>query len=405
MIVIGADTHKGSHALAAVDAGTGRVRGSREIKADDEGHVAAVRWARGLDAERVWAIEDCRHVSRRLEQALLAAGERVVRVPPHRMGATRKAEREPGKSDEIDALAVARAVVKDGVEQFPVAYLDEQAMEIRLLCDHRNDLIAERTRTVNRLRWHLLTLCPELERSLKRGALNKARELDRVDRRLRKLSAGARVRIAHEQVSQLRSLNRQIDQLEAELRELVKVHRPELLAELGCGAVVAAILIGHTAGVKQFRNTLELRAADRNRPDPMLLRSAHPARLNRGGTASSTTRCTSSRSPAPNATPRPRSTSLAKRPKAKPRRARCAASSATSRAASTSSSPSHPPTNSKPSSPSQSPSASCPRSPSVPAPSERSSRSALRPARWSASPKPLRPTTDQRRSQARWRSR
>ena len=81
-------------------------------------------------------------------------------------------------------------------------------MEIRLLCDHRNDLVAERTRTVNRLRWHLLTLCPELERSLKRGALNQARELDRVDRRLRKLSAGARVRIAREQISQLRGLNR-----------------------------------------------------------------------------------------------------------------------------------------------------------------------------------------------------
>src|SRR5437764_10157245 len=122
------------------------------------------------------------------------------------MGATRKGEREPGKSDEIDALAVARAVVKDGVDQFPVAYLDEQAMEIRLLCDHRNDLIAERTRTVNRLRWHLLTLCPELERSLKRGAFNQSRVLDRVDRRLRKLSGGARVKIAREQVSQLRSL-------------------------------------------------------------------------------------------------------------------------------------------------------------------------------------------------------
>ena len=283
MIVIGADTHKGSHALAAVDAGTGRVRGSREIKADDEGHVAAVRWARGLDAERVWAIEDCRHVSRRLEQALLAAGERVVRVPPHRMGATRKAEREPGKSDEIDALAVARAVVKDGVEQFPVAYLDEQAMEIRLLCDHRNDLIAERTRTVNRLRWHLLTLCPELERSLKRGALNKARELDRVDRRLRKLSAGARVRIAHEQVSQLRSLNRQIDQLEAELRELVKVHRPELLAELGCGAVVAAILIGHTAGVKQFRTHSSFGLQTGTAPIPCSSGQRTQPRLNRGG--------------------------------------------------------------------------------------------------------------------------
>jgi transposase len=86
MIVIGADTHKGSHALAAVDEGTGRGRGSREIKADDEGHLAAVRWARGLDSERVWAIEDCRHVSRRLEQALLASRRRAGRegaAAPH----------------------------------------------------------------------------------------------------------------------------------------------------------------------------------------------------------------------------------------------------------------------------------------------------------------------------------
>jgi hypothetical protein len=46
MIVIGADTHKHTHALAAVDAGTGRVRGHRQIKADEAGHLAAVRWAR-----------------------------------------------------------------------------------------------------------------------------------------------------------------------------------------------------------------------------------------------------------------------------------------------------------------------------------------------------------------------
>ena len=52
MIVIGADTHKGSHALAAVDEGTGKVRGGREIKAEDAGHLAAVRWARELDGER-----------------------------------------------------------------------------------------------------------------------------------------------------------------------------------------------------------------------------------------------------------------------------------------------------------------------------------------------------------------
>jgi transposase len=283
MIVIGADTHKGSHALAAVDEGTGRVRGSREIKADDAGHLAAVRWARGLDEERVWAIEDCRHVSRRLEQALLAAGERVVRVAPHRMGASRKGEREPGKSDEIDALAVARAVVKDGVERFPVAYLNEQAMEIRLLADHRQDLIAERTRTVSRLRWHLLDLCPELERSIKRGALNQSRVLDRVDRALRKLPAGARARIAREQISQIRGLNRQVEQLRAELAELVKAHRPQLLAEQGCGALVAAILIGHTAGVKQFRKRSSFGLQTGTAPIPCSSGQRTQHRLNRGG--------------------------------------------------------------------------------------------------------------------------
>ena len=283
MIVIGADTHKGSHALAAVDEGTGRVRGSREIKADDAGHLAAVRWARGLDEERVWAIEDCRHVSRRLEQALLAAGERVVRVAPHRMGASRKGEREPGKSDQIDALAVARAVVKDGVERFPVAYLNEQAMEIRLLADHRQDLIAERTRTVSRLRWHLLDLCPELERSIKRGALNQSRVLDRVDRALRKLPAGARARIAREQISQIRGLNRQVCQLQAELAELVKAHRPQLLAEQGCGALVAAILIGHTAGVKQFRKRSSFGLQTGTAPIPCSSGQRTQHRLNRGG--------------------------------------------------------------------------------------------------------------------------
>jgi transposase len=146
MIVIGVDTHERSHALAAVDEGTGRVRGTREIKADEPGHLAAVRWARELDEDRVWAIEDRRHVSGRLEQALLAVCERVVRVAPKLMGASRRDEREGGKSDQIDAQALARAVVKDGVDRFPAAYLDERAMEIRLLFDHRDGLVRERTR-------------------------------------------------------------------------------------------------------------------------------------------------------------------------------------------------------------------------------------------------------------------
>ncbi len=283
MIVIGVDTHKRSHALAAVDEGTGRVRGNREIKADEAGHQAAVRWGRGLDDERVWAIEDCRQVSRRLEQALIAAGERVIRVAPKMMGASRRGERERGKSDEIDALAVARAVVKDGVERFPVAYLDERAMEIRLLSDHREDLVRERTRIQNRLRWHLLELCPELEAPLKRGSLSDLRQLERLDRRLRRIGSGARARIAREQLAQIRVLTRQARELERELAELIKAYRPRLVQEQGCGTLTAALLIGRTAGAQRFRSDACFGRQSGTAPIPCSSGQRTQHRLDRGG--------------------------------------------------------------------------------------------------------------------------
>jgi transposase len=231
----------------------------------------------------VWAIEDCRAVSRRLEQALITAGERVVRVAPNRMGASRKGERQPGKSDQIDALAIARAVVKDGVDEFPVAYLDEQAMEIRLLLDHRHDLVAERTRIANWLRWHLLALSPELERSVKRGAFNQARVLDRIDRQLRRMSGGERVRVAREQTARIRTINREAEQLKLELHELVKAHRPHLLAETGCGALTAAILIGRTAGAQRFRSDASLALLSGTAPIPCSSGQRQQHRLDRGG--------------------------------------------------------------------------------------------------------------------------
>ncbi len=116
--------------------------GELDVRADEDGHRRAVRWARALEAQCVWALEDCRGVSGRLERALLTAGEHVLRVPPKMTGISRRGEREAGKSDQIDARAIARAVLREGIDRFPTAFLDEQALEIRLLCDHREDLVA-----------------------------------------------------------------------------------------------------------------------------------------------------------------------------------------------------------------------------------------------------------------------
>jgi hypothetical protein len=125
------------------------------------------------------------------------------------------------------------------------------------------DLVAERTRAQNRLRWHLLELCPELERSLGRGAPAEPRQLARIDRRLCRLPACARVRIAREQLAQLRVLPRRVDALERELHALVKAHRPQLLAETGCGALTAALLIGRTRRRATVPKRRQLRPPER----------------------------------------------------------------------------------------------------------------------------------------------
>ena len=82
MVVVGADVHKRTHTFVAVDE-VGRELGSKTFDAITPGHQAAVRWARErFGGDLVWAIEDCRHLSTRLERDLLNAGQSVVRVPP-----------------------------------------------------------------------------------------------------------------------------------------------------------------------------------------------------------------------------------------------------------------------------------------------------------------------------------
>ena len=126
------------------------------MPATNAGHGQLLGWAlqRWADGGLRFAVEDCRQVSTRLERTLLAAGQAVVvRVPPKLTAGSRSSARTRGKSDPIDALAIARAALRE--PDLPLATLDGQFREIRLLVDHREDLVAARTQIQNRLRWHL----------------------------------------------------------------------------------------------------------------------------------------------------------------------------------------------------------------------------------------------------------
>lgn len=252
VVVVGIDVHKGTHCAVAVDEAGRQLHRPMTVRATDAGHRQLLRWARQTFPEGgvEFAVEDCRHVSGRLERALLDAGASVVRVPPKLMAQTRTSARTRGKSDPIDALAIARAALRE--PDLPRAEHTHVSREVKQLVDHREDLVNMRTGLQSRLRWHLHDLDPELDPP-SRG-LDRFTVLDRLENRLKSLPLSTVRRIALEQLADIRALTLRINALEKELADLVRVQAPQLLTLPGCGVLSAAKLIGETANPTRFRS-------------------------------------------------------------------------------------------------------------------------------------------------------
>jgi transposase len=251
MIVIGLDVHKQSVTAVAVDE-AGRLLVEKVILV---GSDELLGWAAALDAERLWAVEDCRQLTGWLERLLLGVGEELVRVPPNLTVPERRAGRTRGKSDSIDALAIARAALREPDLGRPRP--DERVhRELRLLVDHRDDLVDQRRRTQQRLRWHLHQLDPTFEVPLRR--LDRASHLDRVGRWLARREQELQVRLARELVASCRALNRAISDLDQELEQRTTEVAPALLELPGCAALKAAKLLAEIGPIDRFRTDAQL---------------------------------------------------------------------------------------------------------------------------------------------------
>jgi transposase len=217
-------------------------------------------------------------MSRRLERDLLAVGERIVRVPPKLMAHCRTAARTYGKSDPIDALAVARAALRE--PGLPSASLDDETRELRLLVDHRDDLVAERTRAINRLRWHLHEIDPSLDPPAR--CLIRVKHLHALTTRLAH-AEGTVARLARHLLELCCRLTVEIRSLEAEIKTLVSSAAPSLLEIPGCGTLTAAKILGETADIRRFRTKSAYARHNGTAPLPVWSGNRERHRLSRTG--------------------------------------------------------------------------------------------------------------------------
>lgn len=274
MATIGIDTHKATLAACAVDA-LGAPLAEQTFSNDRPGHAALAAWGRAIAAQRI-GLEGSSSFGAAAARYLSATGFEVCEVPPHLSRRERIRTRRAGKSDSIDALAIAR--VTAGEAALPPVRLADRAEEIGLLVAAREDLIGEATRVRNRLHADLLVLVPGYGGMV--ANLVAERNRRSIGRRLRGL-VGVRAELARSRLARLGKLMAETRVLEGRIGLLVEGH--PMLRLPGVGVVTAAKLIAETGDPARFRSPDAFAMLAGVAPIPASSGQTHHLRLNRGG--------------------------------------------------------------------------------------------------------------------------
>lgn len=280
---VGVDTHKKTHVLVAIDV-QGQMCGTQSVANTPQGWVTALQWGRDYGGACRWGIENSGSLGKGFAQFLLTEGETDVReVSPQRTAQYRRRGRTQDKTDAADALAIARLIGAEG-EQLPSVQADDLSTERRLLSDHRDNLVAERTRLIKQLHGQMLQIDPcYMEKS---GVLTTATGvrycheivLPHADGVLR-----TRLLIVRQLAGQILGLREEIETIETALRQRVQETGTPLLQLCGVGTLVAARLIGELGCTPRIHSAAALAALAGIAPVEISSGGRHGHRLNRGG--------------------------------------------------------------------------------------------------------------------------
>ncbi len=274
MDAIGIDTHKATLAACLVDE-LGTVLDERTFDNDPTGHRALLDWA-SASPEATIGVEGSSSFGAPAARFLIAAGRVVREVPPQLSRRERIRTRRPGKSDPTDALAIARVTARE--HELPPVRLVDASLEIQLLVEAREDVVAETTRVRNRLHADLRVLAPGYGATA--ANLTAVRHRATVARLLRRLD-GIQPELARTRLARLRALATEEHALAVRIADRVAGH--PLLELPGAGVLVTAKLIGEVGDIRRFRSSDAFAALAGVAPIPASSGQTQRMRLNRGG--------------------------------------------------------------------------------------------------------------------------
>jgi transposase len=277
VITIGIDPHKRSLTAVALDPHS-RLLGQQRIAATSQAGTQLLAWAKQWPQRR-WAVEGASGLGRGIAQRLVAAGEQVLDVPAKLAARARLLSTSSArKTDLADACSVATAALHH--RRLRPVTLEDHTVIFRLLSDHRDDLVAERTRTLSRLHVLLADLHPggatrELSASRAAALLRRVHSITVVD--------VERKRIARELLADVRRLDRQIKTASQAIRTAVGDHGTTLTQLYGVGPVLAAKLLGHAGDITRFPSRDHFASYTGTAPVEASSGDVRRHRLNRGG--------------------------------------------------------------------------------------------------------------------------
>jgi transposase len=275
-VAIGIDTHKGSLAAAAVDP-LGRVLGVREFTNDPTGHRSLLRWVKERGQPRRIGIEGSLSYGAAVAKTLLARAEDVREVAPSLTHLERR-RRSKGKSDPVDAVAIARVVAAD--ETLPSARRTALLADLKLLVDYRDQLVHARTQVANRVHADLVVIRPGYERVVPnlraRRHVIKARSLISRDR-------SVQAELVRRRLGEILRLEAEIARADQNIADKLRETDTTLTEIPGVGPFIAAKILGEVGDVSRIRSKASFASLSGTAPLVASSGQTHRHRLNRRG--------------------------------------------------------------------------------------------------------------------------